>query len=61
MSCTKELNFKNTLIIIEENTKEISTNVGDFKCDKDTLAVLDKFIAVFYLSNKVNFKNYFAK
>ena len=57
MSCTKELNFKNTLIIIEENTKEISTNVGDFKCDKDTLAVLDKFLAVFYLSNKVNFKN----
>ena len=34
---------------------------NDFKCDKDMLAVLDKFIAVFYLSNKVNFKNYFAK
>ena len=27
---------------------------------KDTLAVLDKLLAGFYVSNKVNFKNYFA-
>ena len=26
-----------------------------FICDKDTLAVLDKFLAGFYVSNKVNF------
>ena len=31
-----------------------------FICDKDTLAVLDKFLAVFYVSNKINFQNYFA-
>ena len=31
-----------------------------FICDKDTLAVLDKFLAGFYLSNKVNFQNYYA-
>ena len=31
-----------------------------FICDKDTLAVLHKFLAGFYLSNKVNFQNYFA-
>ena len=31
-----------------------------FICDKDTLAVLDKFLAGFYVSNKVNFQNYFA-
>ena len=29
-------------------------------CDEDTLAVLDIFLAAFYLSNKVNFQNYFA-
>ena len=29
-------------------------------CDKDTLAVLDKFLAVFYVPNKINFQNYFA-
>ena len=29
-------------------------------CDKDRLAVLDKFLVGFYLSNKVNFKNCFA-
>ena len=29
--------------------------------DKDTLDVLDKFLACFYLSNKVNFQNYFTK
>ena len=28
--------------------------------DKDTLVVLDKFLADFYISNKVNFQNYFA-
>ena len=26
-----------------------------FICDKDTLAVLDKFLAGFYVSNKVKF------
>ena len=31
-----------------------------FISDKDTLAVLDNFLAGFYVSNKVNFKNYFA-
>ena len=31
-----------------------------FICDKDTFAVLDKFLTDFYLSNKVNFQNYFA-
>ena len=31
-----------------------------FICDRDTLAVLDKFLAQFYVSNKVNFQNYFA-
>ena len=32
-----------------------------FICDKDTSAVLGKFLAGFYLSNKaVNFQNYFA-
>ena len=31
-----------------------------FIYDKDTLAVLDKFLAGFYLSNKVNFQNYYA-
>ena len=31
-----------------------------FICDKDTLAVLDKYLAGFYLTNKVNFQNYFA-
>ena len=31
-----------------------------FICDKDMLAVLDKFHAGFYVSNKVNFQNYFA-
>ena len=32
-----------------------------FTCDKDTLAViLDKFLAGFHVSNKVNFQNYFA-
>ena len=28
-----------------------------FICDEDTLAVLDKFLAGFYVSNKVNFQN----
>ena len=31
-----------------------------FTCDKDTLAVLDKFLAGFQISNKNNFQNYFA-
>ena len=31
-----------------------------FICYKDTLAVLDKFRDGFYVSNKVNFQNYFA-
>ena len=31
-----------------------------FICDKDTLAVLYKFLAGFFVSNKVNFQNYFA-
>ena len=31
-----------------------------FICDKDTLAVLDKFLAGFYVSSKVNFQNDFA-
>ena len=31
-----------------------------FICDKDTLAVLDKFLAGFYVSSKVNFQNNFA-
>ena len=35
-------------------------HVGVFLCDKDRLAVLDIFLAGFYLSNKVNFKNCFA-
>ena len=30
------------------------------KCEKDTLAVLDNFLAGFYVSNKVNFQNYFG-
>ena len=29
-------------------------------CDKDTLDVLGKFLAIFYVSNKVNFQIYFA-
>ena len=29
-------------------------------CDKDTPVVLDKFLAGFYVSNKVNFQNYFG-
>ena len=29
-------------------------------CDKDTLAVLDKFLAGFYVSDKVHFQNYFG-
>ena len=29
-------------------------------CDKDTLVVLHKFLTGFYISNKVNFQNYFA-
>ena len=29
-------------------------------CDKDMLVVLDKFHAGFYVSNKVNFQNYFV-
>ena len=29
-------------------------------CDKDPLVVLDKFHAGFYVSNKVNFQNYFV-
>ena len=31
-----------------------------FICDKDTLAVLDKFLADIYVSNNVNFQKYFA-
>ena len=31
-----------------------------FICDKDTLAVLNQFLAGFRVSNKVNFQNYFA-
>ena len=31
-----------------------------FICDKDTLTVLDQFLAGFYFSNKVNFQNFFA-
>ena len=31
-----------------------------FMCDQDTLAVLDKFLAGFYVSNKIDFQNYFA-
>ena len=31
-----------------------------FICDKDKLAVLDKFLASFYVSNKITFQNYFA-
>ena len=31
-----------------------------FTCDKDTLTVLDKFLACFHVSNKVNFQNCFA-
>ena len=31
-----------------------------FICDKDMLAVLDKFLALFSVSNKINFQNYFA-
>ena len=31
-----------------------------FTIDKETLAVLDKFLASFYVLKKVNFQNYFA-
>ena len=31
-----------------------------FMCDKDTLAILHKFLSGFYVSNKVNFQNFFA-
>ena len=31
-----------------------------FICDNDMLAVSYKFLAGFYVSNKVNFQNYFA-
>ena len=31
-----------------------------FICDEDTFAVLDKFLAGFYVSNEVNFQNFFA-
>ena len=31
-----------------------------FICNKDTLAVLDKYLVVFYVSNRVSCKNYFA-
>ena len=31
-----------------------------FICDEDTLAVLDEFLAGFYVSNKLHIKNYFA-
>ena len=31
-----------------------------FICDEDTSAVLAKFCAGFYVSNKVSFQNYFA-
>ena len=35
-------------------------NNNIFICDKDTLAVLNQFLAGFRVSNKVNFQNYFA-
>ena len=35
--------------------------MGVFICDKDTLAVLDKFLACFHVSNKDNFQNYFIQ
>ena len=31
-----------------------------FLCDKETLDVLDKFLAAFYLWNQVNFETCFA-
>ena len=31
-----------------------------FICDEDTLAVLDKFLAISHVSNKINFQTYFA-
>ena len=35
--------------------------MGVITCGKDTLAViLNKFLAGFHVSNKVNFQNYFA-
>ena len=34
--------------------------MSDFICNKDTLAVINIFLAGFYLSNKVNFQNYSA-
>ena len=45
-------------IIHEDKTNTCLTSV--FICDKDTLAVLDKFLAGFSVSNKVNFQSYFA-
>ena len=52
--------FQKTLIIHEEETKE-KHNIGFmtvFICDKDTIAVLGKFLAGFCVSLKANFQNY---
>ena len=50
------------LYCFPQNTPRRSTVtlISVFRCNKDTLAVLDKFLAGFYVSNKVYFQNYFA-
>ena len=46
--------------IINEIKQKKHGLMSVFIGDKDTLAVLDKFHAGFYVSDKVNFQNYFA-
>ena len=48
---------QNSLIFHEDKT-----NMFDdvFICDKETLVVLHKLLAGFYVSNEVNFQNYLA-
>ena len=53
--------FKNSLIIYEDQTNEIYVYwVHVLTIDKDKFAVLDKFLASFYVLRKVNFQNYFT-
>ena len=55
-------NFKNSLIIHEDKTKEIhACLMSVFICDKDTLAVFDIFLAGLYGSHKVNPQNFYVK
>ena len=46
-----------TLLIIHKDKTKEPCLMSVFICDEDTLAVLDKFLVGFYVSNKVNFQN----